>query len=403
MKLVKGYRDVAGNPAQSVEGFGAMSRRELLAKFGASAAIFSGVGDAMSGDPADKHAAPGDGSGDLPPEYQGYPVFLSGSATIQPKGTADVNNEALRNPYDFPIEIHEIRFMAWGSHRREDVATGRSSPASQLSVNLALEDAIVTKDYVSLHLICPGQPRNAETLSFIATTVQSNSATSHKVALKTPLILRPREVMRCSFNNAGLISGSPQDTGSAPGEVTAYVAYLGRTRQDLAIGQSRVVPYFAGWSPVALVQPASGLPASTESDETNLMNQAPEPVRIARIIGRLSSAIFDNSPTQQANTITEFTDSPLSFITKQRPGPDAVTVQMFRSNGIPIIAPGTPFRMAFDASTRSWEIDNADMVLESADYFKATVQLLPPSGGNTVKTPQMFAAIGITGYREVAL
>jgi hypothetical protein len=384
MKVVRGYGNAAGGFSPPIHGYGA----------------FGGAGDAGSLATA----------ADVSPEYEGNPLILTGSAVVQPKMSAGVNNEALRNPFDFPIEIHELRFTAVGLLVLTGAGYLYQNPMPSLGVSLALEGdpAVVTKNFVPIYTICPGQQLAMESIGCYGAAGAGHTyyVGTYRLGLKTPLVLKPREVLTAAIQNIGLVTGGTQIGGVQPGTATVYVSYVCRTREDLKLGRTRVVPYFAAYTPSGLVQPAAGAPVSATSSELDLANQTQKPIRIARFIGRCalttSTTILMTSTTQNS-ALSEFTDANVTSDATARPGPDAIQCGMFRSNGLPIIPQSTPFRLAFDSFTRAWEVDDADLIVEPNDYFKATVQIAPPDAGITQQLAQLFMAIGMTGYREEAL
>ena len=409
MKLVRGYGNSAGGVTPPIEGYGAVSRRQVLrgaAVFGAAAALGCEPGFSAADD---KHGSP---PSDIPPEYDGNPVFLTGSVTVPPKGAQDINNEALRNPFDFPIEIHEIRFSVIGAPSSVGLGQTVNAPfasvAPSIAVAFAFEDdpAPVTKNPVPLYAICDNQKLGAESLPF--TGVSGSGAiffaAYYSMRLKTPLTLRPRELLKVTIVNNALVASGLQigTTSIQPGTATVYVTYTGRTRENLVLGKTRTVPYLTAWAPQGLVQPASGAPVAVSSTETDLMNQCDKPIRIARFIGRIAQIYAPVVGGIATSAMTEYTDSMIAGDGGARPGLDVLQCQMTRSNGLPIIPPNTPFRLAFDSMTRAWEVDNADLIIEPNDYFVAKFQIAPPDSTQTIaqQTAQMFAAIGMVGYRE---
>lgn len=381
MKVVRGYGNSAGGFSPPIQGYGA----------------FGGAGDAGSL----ANAA------DVSPEYEGNPLILTGSAVVQPKMSAGVNNEALRNPFDFPIEIHELRFTAFSLLVLTGATYLYQSPMPSLGVSLALEGdpAVVTKNFVPIYTICPGQQLAMESVGMVGAVGAGATyyVGTYRLGLKTPLVLKPREVLTAAIQNIGLVTGGAQVAGVQPGTATVYVSYVCRTREDLKLGRSRVVPYFAAFTPSGLVQPAAGAPIAATSSELDLANQTQKPIRIARFIGRCAVTTSTSVGGFQNSALSEFTDAIVTSDSTSRPGPDMVQCGMFRSNGLPIIPQNTPFRLAFDSFTRSWEVDDADLTLDPSDYFKATVQIAPPDAVVGQQLAQLFMAIGMTGYREEAL
>jgi hypothetical protein len=410
MKIVRGYRNVDGGITPPIEGYGA-TRRQFLrgAAAAGAAAAFGCASDPLDFGDDSPHAAPDSG---VPPEYDGNTVFLTGSATLAPKAQQDINNEALRNPFDYPIEIHELRFSVIGAPSSvglgQTVSAPYASPAASILVGFAFEDdsAMITKNLVPLYSICEGQKLGAESVQF--TGVLNSGAIffagTYTLRLKTPLVLKPRELLKVTVANNALVASGLQigTSGIQPGTATVYVSYACRTRENLTLGRTRTVPYFAAWSPQGLIQPATGAPSAIASAETDLINQCGKPVQVERFVGRVAQIYAPVVNGVATSALTEFTDSMVAGDGGARPGLDVLQCQMTRSNGLPIIPPNTPFRLAFDSFTRSWEVGNADLTVEQDDYFVAKFQIAPPDATQNIvqQTAQMFASIGMIAYRE---
>lgn len=368
--------------------------RPFEGKYGAygsdgSSDIESAVATEGRHGPLDESAAlQYDSDSDLapPPEYRGEPIFKSGAVTIQSGGTGAIPREALRNPFPVPMELTEIRIFA--TVGASVLGAYYSSPLSQLGVSLQLGDEQVSQGFVPANLMCAFANGGMESYGYVDVLNNSNFAGAINIRFSRPLLLRPKELLVCGVAHRGVIAGS----------ITANVGYLGRTRPDLAgkLGKVRILPYFTAWTSPGLVQPATTTtaPVVATSIETDLQNKTQGQVHVDRLVGRVNSVSYQSL---QAYLSTELTDGGSGYGT-QMPSPASLFAAVYDSHGTPIIAPGTPWRNAFDGNTRALRMDT---MLDPGDYYLAQAQLVGEAGGSSALTS--YAGIGLVGWREVPL
>ena len=352
---------------------------------------------------------PVDDGDDVPPEYLGAPFQQYAYTYINSGSSEDTpNQEALRNPYDSVVEVCEFRFSV--ATTLAEGAANYNSPAGVVGVSLSVGEDKITSGGggIPLNLICPGQPLNAESVAYASTvfgTVDNISGSTspsdaaymsvHRLVLRTPLLLMPSELINLQFSLLGVLNS----------DVAIGVSYLGRVRPDLAIPKTRIVPYIACSLSPALTQTSATAPQIAQAPESDLQNPLDSALRINRFVGRINGffyttpAVGDATATVgQAAGFTEFTDSAVSGATQGAttyPGSDRIFVTMTKSTGTPTI-PRSPFRLAFDAFTRAWEVD--DMLIPGG-FYRPTIELSPPDAGVSLATGSIFTAIAMHGER----
>jgi hypothetical protein len=368
-----------------------------------------------------------DDSNNLPPEYQGDPVWLDCNGTAQLNSVGFPNTESIRNPYKYVIEVHDIVISCTTQLLQPGFSPGGgsvglySSPAAQLGISLSLGDTSLTRNFIPANLMCPGQMLNAESVPYgnggISTTLikKAWSTGSLKVKLARTMALMPGEMLNVQFSHLGILQNP----------ITVNLGIRGRlTRKKASDYATRILPFWAPWVGQPMVQPFSSddpstaYPSLQSSAETDLQNTTGTQLEVLRFVGRINAVqlygLISGDATQgkphdlatdQTTGVlaaTEFTDSPIAVDSTHYPQPDALQIQMVKSTGVPVIAPGTPFRGVFDAFTRSWEVDD---VLQDNAYYVATVALQPPNEDNTAAGQQnpIYPQIGMYGQREVSL
>lgn len=358
--------------------------------------------------------AASDNGGNIPPEYMGDPIFLSASTVLSSGSSLQTpNQEALRNPFPFVVEVCEIRFLLTTvlSTTGYVAPNPYNSPAGNVGVILSLSGETITQaaNGIPINLLCPGQQLNAESVAYGSAAGNTLAsfvgafAGSYRLVLKTPIKLLPNELLDVQLSSLGVLNSS----------VTVQVSYLGRTRADLPIPDKRVLPYFASFNADSLYQPTTGdAPNVVVSKETDLQNVFDQSIRINRFVGRINGFYFTASTPREAGApgpglvgpFTEFTDSSCSGQINAHngylPGSDKVLCGMTKSTGTPTIAPNTPFRLAFDGMTRSWELDD---VLAPRGYYIAQVEVDPPSENIDHAQAPVYIAIGMHAERTVAV
>ncbi len=379
MRFVKGYRGVDGSiqPRLGVPRYSGYQDHVIRDQF------FDDTGDHFSGIP--------------PPEYRGDPIHLSGSVLVISGSQSVVNPDALRNTLNVPIEVHEIKITAVAASQ---LVFCEAIIALRLSLKTSKNDEGIFLSQTTIPIGLLSGATHAENplaseLGFNGQTVNfaSNSYTNITVRLPRPIILPPGAYIEPVVQHLGQVSSS----------VTVRVSLSGRT---MGKGVRRegplTVPYFTFFS----TTPQLGVASTALSTEKDLVNPFSDILHVERLVGRISifTSAFGGITTQTASENVEvfgFDGNSVTSLTLNQNSTDLIQVSMWSSDGYPVIAPSTPFRLAFDYFTREWAVD---FDLDPGGYLITQIDSLAPSAqyGAPADNKPISVGIGLVGWREIA-
>lgn len=326
----------------------------------------------------------------------GVPLFQWASVTVNPSDDAPVNNAALVNPSDLPIEINEVRFNVRADQKYANLGS--------LGVRLDLGPYPVTKDFVPLfnldgaeNLFYGEAVPYIDPLSDTARNTEAQSFGAFRWVPSSRLFLPPKAVMGVQFSHLGVNAIA----------LVADVGYAGRVLTRAEHPHEVEVPYAASW-----VCPGINLygydfdpgnyrfqtPVVEPSTEQDLVNQAESAIRVTRLTGRF---LFFNDFTSGGTN--SYSDEAAQVVDHM------IYVRLRTSRGYQITkGVFVPFRLLFSRETRCME---TDFILEPGEYIVAEVQftagnlsgVLPDEPETSPLAVTISPVIGMVGERSVQL
>lgn len=320
----------------------------------------------------------------LPRFKPGNPVTLTGSVALNPGESKLVNIDALRNPSNLPLAIHELKFVATTGVAVTPVSffsgtllnTTPPATSGALEVSIKVGAHKITRGPIPVNLLGVRRSALVEALGAtgLATVAQANAEFTFGLSqqvwrLDAPIILQGGQVLDVMAGHRNFF----------PYPITAYVAMSG---QYLSTLPKRVeLPYVAAFVPPAFVlQPATLDSLIRVSTERDLVNELEVPLKVRRLTGRA---------TVPSNVAT---GALLDVIPSY--GSLLLTVQMKSASGTPTVRDDTPFENVFDAVTAAWECPHT---LPPRSYWTTTLKCAMPDTPLTV----VHAGIALHGTREV--
>lgn len=297
------------------------------------------------------------------------PLHLSASVLLNSGGSASVNPTALKNPMGQDMEILEVKFELSSDFVGGDpVALGGTIFAELALGQLGLTNAAVP---------CWGFGR-AENLAGESKTDldQDRCYLAYSWRLPRPLFVPADQTVVPKFSHRGDI----------PNSVNVRIGYSCRTVKT----KPRVVyvPWVARY--ISTAYPLATAFAES-SNELDLVNPHKEVLHLQRFTGRALATLV-TSATVQPNSERQ----PFAF------GAKYTQLRMTDSYGRPLIRTFTPFRSAFAAGSRSWELDNGTTLDPLAHYrvdLKHDAMTLSAGYAGTFGQAQ----VSMVGWREVPL
>jgi hypothetical protein len=326
---------------------------------------------------------------DVPPEYQGDPIHLTASVAGMPPSASGVgvNVKALKNSGPGPIELLGMKFRLR--------SPGVIANGALVDCRLDLGSYPLTNGFVPIYSF--GRAQN-----IVAEQVMSPGNppgfvySEYIVPFSRPLYLPVGAVVRPQFRHKG------QSTAA----VDVQISMFGRMLSEKApLPKKLMLPY---WAAYACKTFTLGTVDSDTSSESDLYNPFETPLHLERFVGRISfiaSNLVFSAATGSPVAMTELEQGALAPLGNNGGLGDTlgqITCQIVDSNGYPVVKKPTPFRLVFDAITRSWPLTND---LPPGGYYVVTLNNLPWTSqfGSPFGVAAVTAqpCVSMVGWREV--
>lgn len=293
------------------------------------------------------------------------PLHLTATTTVQPNSSTGVNAVALKNPNGQPMEILEIKWsLSQSTFDNEDLAC-------VIGCKLDLGNFPLTNGYVPIGLFGRTENLWAEQVSDGDLTICINE---FSWKLPRPLYVPADSVLVPVFQHRGLVNA----------DVNVRISYAART---LPLGapppKKLALPYAAFYAGKPFDESDSG---TDNSVETDLMNPFAEPIIIQRFGGRCM--VFTNSGSVCNEARADDSIGSIQY-----------NVRMADSFGRNLIQNLIPFRLAFSALTRGWEVENA--LMDPKSFITAYLRKDLPFQGAPSPGQLTQAMISVVGHRVV--
>ncbi len=301
------------------------------------------------------------------------PIHLIAQTTVQSGGSSGVNQEALRNPLDLPMEILEIKFQIRAVTSLPQTTNTPVLTGASIAAEFALDSIPLTAGFVPLW--CFGKSLRVD-LAEVQPFEITNGPNFHghyRWRLSSPLFIAPGQVLTPKFAHLG-------DT---PAALKVIVSYSGRTLpKGYQPKKTLTVPYAAYYAS-KVFNGFNGADTDT-SKETDLRNPFDIPIRVERLVGRINS-----KNTTSLGTV--FTDQP-DF------GADLLTTRIYSSAGEPLVPAFSIFQLVFNHTTKTWECPH---LMPPRSFYLVELSLAAPVTTNA--NFQMQAFVSMVGSRDLEL
>lgn len=327
----------------------------------------------------------------IPPEYRGDPIQLTASITGLQPGVqgAGTNVRALVNPTKQLVEIFGFKFRL-----RSTLAVAGHVIACRLDLgDFALTNGFIPVFSFGKAINLAAEQPNAG-LFTVGVTLPPQFYAEYTVNLSRPILLPPGAAIRPQF----------QHRGQTTAAIDVHMTVFGRKLPlNAEIPQKISLPYWAAYTGKSFTL---GTVDADQSSESDLYNPFDVPLRMERFIGRVGFQAASSAFSSAAVT-GEWEGSQWLQLSSAGPSQTLadslgqITCSITDSLGAPIVKKLTPFRLVFDAFSRSWPINHE---LPSGAYYNVVLA----NGAWTVGDPT--AAIGavlaqpivsMLGWREV--
>lgn len=296
------------------------------------------------------------------------PVHLTAYTTLASNSSGGVNAIALKNPNGTPMEVLEIKFQL----RTNSAAALDANLGGTVACKLGLGNYPLTNGFVPVWSF--GR-RECELEVSSNATPTFEQAMEYTWRLAKPLYVPAGAVILPTFQHRGVVQN----------DITVRISYSGRSLDPSAPPPAKLaLPYVAQW--VSKSFAISTTPDSDQSTETDLVNPFSEPLLLQRFVGRCQIFRSDTS---------SLSEDDLARVSYR-----LCNLRMIDMFGRPILRNYTPFRMVFDALSRSWEMDNCS-VLDPRSYIIAYLRA-DPAGDNNMQAQFSYQTfVSLIGWRDV--
>lgn len=291
------------------------------------------------------------------------PIFVSAEVDIDPASSGPPNNEALKNPTDGPIEIHEIRFQMGMAPVTQSFSGNLFSNficGGLVGVDLSVGNLPITNGTTPIWNF--GKKVNPWSEN-VGTSANVTKFINFSWKLKQPLYLPPKRGLIANFTNFG----------SGPGVTTISTRVSYSAKQCAKRTGETLIPWAGPWRSKGIDMATAG---TDKSQEINLKPPVSKPFSVERFTAR---ALVNPSVALY---------SLVSSVLYE--------VKLYDSLGRALIRDFTPFDLAFSQATSSWELNELKMPGDA--YFtaflkKAATDAGSDSGEGNVTSVNM-AAVG---------
>jgi len=326
---------------------------------------------------------------DLATSYAGRPIHLTGSTNINANSSASINNQALHSPVAGHIMLQKFKFGAlinWPSRMQNGDYAAFSGGA--VSVQVQLNDQPITKGFVPIWNFGRSiNPINEQIPNAVTNSLSNvNIYDEFDFDLPKPMLYTPSDQLNVSF----------QHNGQQAITATVRFSAAGRVLPDsFRRPTSRHLPYVASYTTKTF---STALAAADfdMSTETDLYNATNEIIYLQRLSGRLNLSLtgsYSNTDGGSlANTGAGITGGQDDLSS------DLLTLTVLSAHGDVWVPNGATFREVFSPVTRTWELDNQELL--PGDYVIANFTKAAGAGGAAVYAQ---ASVALVGVRELSV
>lgn len=371
----------------------------FLAACGPDAALEDGSLPIEMPDPFDRPDDDPEQDVDMP-EYNDS-LLLSASCEVPSGADGSVNTVALKNPYDLPMHIREIRFRIYPVLQAGDspsifrLVTGQALGVKLDMGDIPIVDSQVpvsafgtirdASDYTAQTPITSSTshlPSAAQALRIFTDPAESRSSApvSYTWRLRYPLYVPPKAVVTPMFTHLG----------QTPRPIHVDVIYVCNTLPKSYKPPSHVmIPWVGKFLSKAFDNIENTGAAQQASTELNLVNPFAVPLEVARLTGTL--ALNFNAASSTGALVEDWMEH------RNYLG----TTKARSSKGDELARKPVPFSGHYPFVWRTWDIP-AGWQLGAGDYYRMFLDVGAVDYTTDVYQGRDQYAISLTGYRKVA-
>ncbi len=293
------------------------------------------------------------------------PIHLSAKVVLDSGSSGAASVASLKNPMGQDMEITEIKFEVSG-----DITSGVNPIfGGTIACELVMGDYKLTNGAIPIW--CFGRAENLAAEAMFDTQT-GFIFQSYAWRLPRPLFVAAGGAVVPTFTHTAFVKQ----------KLNVRIGYSART--VTARPKKLYLPWVAKYASKAF-NPISAADVDSSS-QLDLVNPNPEPLHLQRFVGRTMQT-DDNGRSIDDPVFPAFSDEYLNL-------------RMTDSYGRPIIKNYTPFRVAFSALTRTWEMDNGT-VLDPESYY--LVNLKKDAMVVAVEGSFGQAFVSMVGWRELGV
>jgi len=299
------------------------------------------------------------------------PVHLSSSILMRSGSSGAVQQAALKNPMGQDMELLEIKFELSGA---DNITLTNLSGYAQVFGGAIWCELNMGGFPLTNGAIPVWNFGRAENLAGeIKTQNFGVSFLSYSWRLPRPLFIPAGAVVVPRFVHTGYI----------PDTVNVRIGYSCRT--VFTKPKKIYLPWVAKYAS-KVINPVSSVLVDS-STELDLVNPHKEELYLQRFVGRTMTVEPVAPAGGRENGDNEVTNRYL-------------TLRIRDSYGRPVVKDFTPFRSVFEASTRSWEMDNG-ACLDPESYYIVEMKKIDTVSVGSDTTSSLQTFISMVGWREV--
>ena len=317
------------------------------------------------------------------PGYGGDAVAITASVTLNPGDSIDLPADALRNGIGESILLSALRWTIDAQQQVESAnpPTGVVGfPGGGVTISIRYGESPITAGEIPLYCLGVAEGQDVE---HAILGVADDTTTEMLLGAYASGVWRFDHPLQ--FDGGSAISIHLTHRGLLNLPVVVSLALTGVTGHDLP--RSRWIPYLATFVPPAMQPsaPTATAPTIVSSTERDLVNRAPAPLQISRLVGRLLRLGVSGNPLgtgvvqQNAERVFPSVEETISGQPTTEWFPGAVdsflTVSVRDSRANDNVPVALPFRMVFEPETRAWECPHE---LEQNGYYIVELTLAVP-------------------------
>lgn len=297
------------------------------------------------------------------------PITLSAQAVLNPDDSAPLNADALKNPLGVPIKVHELKWALYTNTGDPEVVNLISGLAVECVISVGVNP--ITNTSVPLYNLGSTLDPEAEIGGFVFPEDFTGQVFG-VWKFDEPFYLEAGEGLQVQLKHRTLINQP----------ITVTMAISGIPVCD--IPKRRTLPFVSSFTATPILLDPTSTDLVRASNERDLVNPLSVPLRVRRMVGRLSVVSTPDADTVYVDPNTRHAVRDV-----------LLNMTMRDSQGTPTVKDSTPFGAVFPVPTHSMEIPH---VMPPGSYYIAKMTATVMAAADNIKA---HPSIAIIGYRDI--